>query len=247
MAESQRKTDRIGTISGTNMIGLGLVGLGAFGIGYFWWKDRTENEMIREYMDEAALLFDYIVATSQKPGGATDQDMAVIGQMETLMKGKEERIAEYSEGWFETIIDKTIELLKESYGVAIVIGAVAVGSLVAFAIYKLMKKFPPRPRPPTCPDDGLQFSTPDELARHIETEHAPNPNPPDVASAQAMVFAEPTWVNDAIAAASGLGARYYYGWDGLQSYEIIAIASALAIATCIIVPALTPALALLIL
>lgn len=225
------------------IIGVGLVGLGGVGIGYLWWKSTLEQELIREYLDEAEMLFNFQITVSQKPGGPTDADYDTIDSMVTLMEGKEKRIESFSETWFHHLTDDVTKLMR-NFGVYAIIYPV-VGFVTAATVYWLFKKFPPRPRPPTCPKCGLVFNTPDELQEHIETVEEPTAEQAAIAEAQAILQQEPSWVYDSVAAISRTYNRAYLNWWQLSPLEILAIAAAIAAVSVIIAPSIAPAAALL--
>lgn len=226
--------------SGT-VLGVGLIALGAFGIAYLWQRGEFEKELVREYMREAEILFDYTVAVSQKAGGATEADLTLMGQMEKQMSEKE---AAMPVGVIDTVKNAIIDTLR---AMGVYVPSLIKWGIAAGALYWLYKKFPPRSTPPTCPIDGLQFPTVTALDQHLATEHAPNPSPPDLDDAQNILFAQPAWINEVVAAGSGLGSRYYTNWNGLTTQEIMAVGITVAVLAAIAFPSLGPAAVLLLL
>lgn len=192
-------------------IGGGLFGTGLLaiaGVSYYGAKQRAK--LIEEFLDkikrgEAA----YKSAIEREDyEGAKD----IAEYYEGLMRA-EERVLE-KEGLIPTVLKRLRDI-----GIIVTAGYISI-KIISW----LLKKYPPKP-PYVCPVCGAGFATLDQLNEHVKEEHGLDTG--KVPEAEAAYNAAPSWVQNLLANASGVGRAFLDAeWAGMPVWQLLVIAAA---------------------
>lgn len=241
-------SDERAPLAAGTLIGLGLLGLLGVGIwkltDWMGQKEQKKQELIDLYLDEQGELMAFQETLASK-GFKSDFDDAQLESMEEKMKVKELTINAYNTSWLRDLANAATDAAK-GMGLWVILPIVA-GSITGGLLAQLWRKRPPRGGPPpSCPVDGLTFSTPEQLETHIRQQHTLNPSPQQIQSAQAIYQSQYLWVQEMVAADSKTYGRAKGDWSQMTSEEQMRMATSMAaLATVALVPPLGVAVALL--
>lgn len=242
--------DRKVAIGAGTLLGLGFLGI--FGVGiwkladYISMREKKKQELIDLYIEEQNDLMAFQEALAEK-GFVDEFDNMQLDTMEEKMRVKELTIKSYDTSWVRDLANAASDVMKAA-GIWVILPIIA-GSIAGAILAALWRKRPPTGGPPpTCPIDGLIFSTQAELEQHIFQEHPVTSSPAEIQSAQAIYQSQYLWVQEMVAADSATYHRAKGDWTRLTPQEQMRLAMTMAVmATAALVPGLAPAAALLLL
>ena len=242
--------DRKVAIGAGTLLGMGFLGILGIGIwklaDWFSMKEKKKQELIDLIIEEEEALIVFQDALSQK-GFRDEFDEMQLDTMEGEITVKIIALENYNTSWVRDAADAIMDVLR-AVGIYAIIPYVAL-SIAGALLAALWRKRPPRGGPPpTCPKDGLIFSTQEELEQHVFQEHPVTSSPQDIQSAQAIYQSQYLWVQEMVAADSETYHRAKGDWNLLTPQEQLRLAMSMAVmATAALVPGLGPAAALLLL
>ena len=219
----EKKDTGKAAISGWTIVA-GMSVLALFGIGYLIYrsvmaKSEEYQKLLKSWQEEVQEL------TTYQAGNPTNEG---IQARVNLMRAKELRMKGLNTSW---LVDAANAATQAAQGVGMNIILPIVGVAAGYLIYLIVKEiYRNRPRDGgtyRCEKDGYTFPTQAELQQHTQTQHQASTNSQDIASAQAMVTQEAIWVQDTIAATSGLYGTAKQPWSTLAPQQILSLAWAI--------------------
>jgi len=215
-------------------VGLGIGALFLVGKFISGWQttQETKKEIAESIKSEADAANAFIEA---RYADGTYNDPSVQSVINTESQNIENKVlaAEaISHGWTTDMRD----IVVKAFGVAPYLVAAVAGYIVAKTIYNKFGQKGPPPGGWNCIIDGQKFYNLEQLRQHAEESTSTTTNTANIAMAQSLFQQEQPWIQEAIAAESGL---YYTAvaadWRTLSSNDLNALGLAIVMIAAVVI------------
>lgn len=239
--------------------GLGLGGYGIYRLFVTPPMPPEVKELIDEWILEAEEATQ-IHRDACEAGELTDQQRALLEQLEEEMKIKELWIYSFGQTWVEKLGNEGEEFAK-TIGMWIIIPAVA-GVIIIYSLSFLRKHWPmfrrvlpppnsggtyggnyppphtPLPPPPQiCPKCGLEYPSPEALDTHVRTMHSVTTDPNQLRLAQGYFNQASPYLQDLVAVQAGVPGLATIPWETLAAVTLLIVVVSIGIVLSFGLPA----------
>ena len=212
-------------------LGYGLIAIGAGITAWSAFSYYQKKKLIDDYITEAKIYREFLIE-AYEDGVVTEDERRFLDYMQSELTRKEKLIEQAGIG------EKLVEALRLTFGITITYASYKITSRLLEAFWR---KYRPPGKKWECPIDGKEFSSEDELRRHLEEEHGITPDVSAFVALWEALQNAPEWFRNVVADVAGIAVetinRPREWYEGLPEEQKIALGVAVAIA-CIIILAL---------